>query len=121
MEEQDQDTLAMQGMQDYYAELADLSKEMKRSNDRLLRVIKNMFGQNVCLDIEECIDDCEGASAKLTLVRRPEGEYQEESYGEGAVEGVWVDQYSGPSGDDFSGNVYVELKRDKFLCIPYEM
>jgi hypothetical protein len=103
-------------------------------NQRMLRAIKNQLGKSFYKSLMSYLDDCGTITGKLEIVHKPYGHYQDESYGR--IKGVWVNQSSGYSGDDYTGNIYILLKgtyvvdsrnmealkgkqKAKFLSIPY--
>jgi hypothetical protein len=104
------------------------------SNERMLKAIKNQLGESFYKSLMSYLDDCGTITGKFEIVNRPYGDFQNESYGK--IKGVWVNQSSGYSGDDYSGNIYILLKgtyvvdnkkmkvlnaksKAKFLSIPY--
>lgn len=121
-------------MDEYNQAMKSYHAMISASNDRMLKAIKNQLGKSFYKSLLSYLDDCGTITGKLEIVHKPYGDYQTESYGK--IKGVWVNQSSGYSGDDYSGNIYILLKgiyvvdknkmevlkgksKAKFLSIPY--
>lgn len=102
-------------MGEYYQELDEHRQKLKRNNDRILKAIKSVNGKKFYKDVIDAMDDAD--IGFLELVKKPSGGYQEESYR--VIPGVWVEQWTGHECDDYYGNLFIEVKKDKYLKIPY--
>lgn len=108
-------------MLEIYSDIWEQEKQMllkeDAHNQRLFRAVKSVRGDQFKVDLEFIFNEI-GGYAFIEIVRKPKGRYQKEDYG--LITGAWVDQYStGDSGDDFYGDVYVEIKPGKYLKMHY--
>lgn len=106
-----------------WAEVAESEQlyenECSRINGRIIKAIENQLGEQFMLDVAECFQESEAKGA-MELVRKPEGEWQEEDYA--SFRGIWVDQGSvGDSGDSWEGVVCIRVKRGLWLKMFYSM
>ena len=108
--------------------LDEYQKEVKHSNNRLLKVIKKVKGRSFCENLKSYMEDLEGDCGhymnplKWGLTRSTTGQYQKE-YGYGReIKGIWCDQWIvGDSGDSYAGIIYIELTPNRYLCVNYSM
>lgn len=104
-------------MDDYEEECKKIRDEENRINGRILRAIKNVKGKKFYDSLMIAMEEDE-ILGKLEIVRKPIGKYQTESWG--VIKGSWVDQYTqGEDGDSFYGTVCIQLKKDKYLLMPF--
>ena len=92
--------------------------EVRRMNDRITKVIEAIRGKEFVKDILDCAEEIE-VHGPWQIVRKTKGSYQKEEYN--VIKGMWVDQWcnGGYVGDDFQGDVYIEIKKDRFLKMGY--
>ena len=83
-----------------------------------IREIINPLGDQAKKDFSALIEDC-NVTGKIEFVESPEGDQQTEDANETFID-VYVDQYTGPLGDDYSGYIYGKLKDGRWIKIPYE-
>ena len=95
------------------------------NDDRILRAIKSVMGDEFHKEIEEFIENL-GFCWMYHIMDEPKGDYQEEDEFP-LFKGVWVDQWcnGGYFGDDYQGHVYIKIerpnKKDKYIQIQYSM
>ena len=124
MNEEQAISLYQKQMWDDYAKSMDAYREnTERINERIFKAIRNVKGEKFEKDVREFLKhqteveliDIEG-DFSLTKIKR--GGYQEEDWG--SFKGIFVEQWSvGMEGDSWNGNMYIKLKKDKYLKIPY--
>ena len=107
-------------MDDFYQSMKKLEVEEAAWNNRILKAIKSIKGEEFLKNLLELAEESE-VCGKFDIVKVPKGDYQEEDWG--TINGLWVDQYrnGGCTGDEFAGNIYVELKKGKYLEMNYSM
>ena len=110
--------VAMQGgMQQF----ANYEKEICSKNKRLLNAIKSVKGKTFHKHLLGIIKESEGLNGLAEIVPIPQGGYQRENWGRD-IKGYWIEQWSvGMEGDSYEGNVYVQIKPNKYLKLPYSM
>ncbi len=129
--ENDKNVFDFQIIDSYIKEQLSIEQGMKewmeyeivihKSNQRLLRAIKKVKGNTFYKYLLEIIEQSEGMKGKAIIVDTPTGKYQDEKYGR-QIKGYWVQQWSvGMEGDSFEGNVYVEIKPNKYLKFGYSV
>lgn len=94
--------------------------EIDRCNDRLLRAIETLKGEQFVNDLKECMEESE-QGGRIIITNKTAGQYQDEDWG--VIKGAWIDQHvnGGMTGDDFQGNIYIRIKAGKYLCFGYAM
>ena len=94
-------------------------EEVKRVNDRILAAMESLRGKYFVKDILDYAENIEVHGA-WEIVRQTKGEFQKEEEFE-FMKGAWVDQWcnGGYLGDEFSGDVYIEIKKDRYLKMGY--
>lgn len=111
-------------MEEIWKSIAEEDKKyytnVKRVNNRILRAIKSVKGKVFAKELLSVIKESEGVVGPWKIVKKPKGGYQDEDYGT-IIKGWWVDQWrnGGYEGDDFAGDIYIKLKKDKYLKIYY--
>lgn len=96
--------------------------EIEASNQRLLKAILKVKGELfyewLLLFIEDMSPD-----GKFSIAKAPEGNKQRtgnERSVFGKIKEYWVNQWSvGDSGDSFAGILFIQLKENKYLAMPY--
>lgn len=92
-------------------------KEIKIHNNRIFTAIRRVKGKRFLTDLQRIITECE-CSGKFSFVKTPKGNSQDEYTW--SIKKIWVAQYeSGDSGDSFYGDIYVKLKDNKYLKMPF--
>lgn len=93
---------------------------VSRINERITKVLKSTRGEKFVEDLLVFLEEGGDVMGAWEIVKEPKGEYQEEDYGE-IIKGQWVDQWrnGGMEGDDFAGDIYIEIKKDKYLKMYY--
>jgi len=105
-----------QCMADWAAEENAYYENHKRVNGRILKAVKNQFGEAYLQDVEKLFTDM--TIGILELVEKPAGKLQEENY-QTYIHWIYVQQWTGHECDDYHGNIFVKLKEGKYLKIPY--
>lgn len=101
-------------MNDAYASLDKWYKELHEHNNKILSEI----GKTALKDFGKLIEDCK-VTDKIDFVEKPHGQNQKEKCG--IFKNTWVDQSSyGDSGDSYSGYIYAQITKDKWLRVPFE-
>lgn len=104
---------------DWMEEDRKYNENVNRVNDRILRAVTTLRGKDYSEALLSFLEESE-ASGPLEIVRRAVGTYQEdEEYG--ILKSIWVNQYrnGGYTGDDFAGDIYVEIKKNRFIKFGY--
>lgn len=93
---------------------------VSRINERIKKVLKATRGEKFVEELLIFLEEDSDVMGAWEIVNEPKGEYQEENYGE-VIKGQWVDQWrnGGMEGDDFAGDIYIEIKKDKYLKMYY--
>lgn len=110
-----------------YKPLLDYAKEVRRSNKRLMRVIKRIkspsFYRGLSAYLRELKDNCYGSeNMKYKITRTPRGKYQTENGCGRELKGVWCEQWSvGMDGDSYEGFVSIKLRENRFLTVNFSM
>jgi hypothetical protein len=95
-----------------------------KKNERLLKVIESVKGKEFVEELRSYIVNLEHVGL-IEIVEKSVGQYQSEEYQYPLIKEAWVLQYVGYCGDDYSGFVCIEIKREnkktKYLNIPYWM
>lgn len=105
---------------------AEHARLVRKSNRRLMRVIKHVLGNSFHRSITAYLNDlkngCNYPEFMLyELVNKTTGQYQEENWGK-HLKGVWCQQWSsGCEGDSWGGYVYIKLRENKYLRVNYSM
>lgn len=104
--------------------IEEYNEKTKVSNDRLLKVLKRMYGAAWVKNLKKLLADCEVGTymmdARYGITHSRCGQYQQEKYGK--IRGYWVEQWPvGDSGDSWEGYIYVELKPGRYLKAAYSM
>lgn len=108
-----------------YSGIDKANKEIRRRNNRLLKVLQKAKGTAYIKNLQQLLKDCEVGrgeyEAPLEISRSRYGQYQSERYGK-HIRGYWVDQHAvGDSGDSWEGYIYVELKPGRYLKVRYSI
>jgi len=113
-----EDQLSSDLMHEYYEEQYRLDEKNKRISDRVLKVLKRLKGDEWYSNLIEYAKEAEAHNPYL-IVRKPLGQWQEESDYE-LLGGVWVDQSSSyPCEDCFFGTVTVKIDDRRWLEMPF--
>lgn len=111
--------------QDYVRMLIDEQNEREAKIKDVLLKVKSIVNTKVYESIIEWVEDEEnGIWGDLEIVNSPKGEYQEEYVDDcywKTLKGMWVDQYVGICGDDFSGYLSVKLCENKYLQASFKL
>lgn len=95
-------------------------QEIQEKRDTVfLEQIKQEVSKEMWELIDESISESEGGS-NFRIEDKPQGDFQDCNEPEWFKE--WVDQWAvGESGDSWAGQVYVELKKGRYLVWDYSM
>lgn len=88
--------------------------EQYHKDVQLIRDLKKKLPKKLFNFIAVALHESENWD-KLEIVDNPTGKYQQET----KHSGMWVDQYVGYCGDDYSGYCYVKLPDEKYLKWEY--
>lgn len=100
-----------------YAPLIEFEMECLRRREELFKVIIKIKGKAFVRQIKEYIEDLD--VVRMYIRNKPFGKPQKESNFKHIKE-VYIEQWtSGPECDMYAGNISIEIKKDKFLIIPY--
>jgi hypothetical protein len=107
---------------EYHHAMDQYHNEVNRVNDRIFHAIKSVKGRKFFNDINKFMvaqgKDGIDTGGAYALVRKPKGKYQDEDWR--SFKGIWCDQWStGMEGDSWSGNMYIQLKKNMWLEIGY--
>lgn len=99
----------------HFEELEAERLETEHNKTRIFNAIENTLGAYKLDEVQDIIEDCELGQHPFSFCKEPKGELQTE----GGLE--WYVNQSAPYGceDCFYGEVYVELKPNKWLCMPF--
>lgn len=102
-----------------YAQITAAEAEQKHTENRIMKAIRSVKGDAFAADVESCIHGdsyCTG----LSFTRYPKGKYDFEGEFDN-IPGYWVDQWcnGGFTGDDFAGDIYIQLKENLYLRAGY--
>lgn len=116
-------------IEDVWSELSESQKvnnaEAQRCNNRILRVIRHRFGRAYVRHLLAFLKDSEadgymGFDHKWEISRN-KGQYDctTDEYGR-KLRKYSVDQWSvGIEGDSWAGHIYIELKPNRYLKVPF--
>lgn len=102
----------------YFDSLINESEEREKQIIKTLSLVKELVSLTYFKAIKQWIEDDEnGIWGKLEIVTKPKGEWQDEGdYDYWAeLKGMYVEQYVGYCGDDYSGYLTVKLHNNKYL------
>lgn len=107
-------------MADYDKSMREYHDEVDRKNNRIFKALTTVMGKTFVKRLKEYMEELE-SSNPIEIVRKTKGSYQEENYG--IIKGAWVDQWEngGYEGDSFSGDVYVEVTKNRFIKFGYSL
>lgn len=110
-----------------YKPIDDWEDDIQRSNKRLFKAIKKVKGRKFCSALsrwlyhlkEECFHK---EQMKCELVRKPSGNKQkaEPCYGK-HITHEWCDQRVGYCGDDYYGDMYIQIDDKRYMKVNYSM
>lgn len=105
-----------------YDAMIEWEKGIVDYNNRVLKAIKSVKGDDFYNDLLDVIKESEGVQGKVEFVNNPIGNYQDEDES-ALIKGIWVNQTTngGYTGDTFAGSVCVQLKPNKYLKFYYSM
>lgn len=99
-------------IREVYDSLAAYESEIIEHNKKLLKnICKTAF-----IWFNSLIEGCE-VTEKIEFVDKPDGSNCNETHG--IFKEVWVRQWTGYFGDDYTGFIYARLKDNRWLKIPY--
>ena len=96
-----------------------LPQRIMQRDARILRKVERIVGGEAFKDILDYIGECEGGSEYEITLNTGSGSYQEEYFG--FIEGAYVDQSCGYSGDDYYGYVWIPITPKRYLRFFYAM
>lgn len=93
-------------------------REQKAKRDAAMAVVDALVSKRAAKDIREYIDEC-GYTCEFGIVDSHGGHKQDE--GDFAFKFLYINQTcnGGYTGDDFSGEMWIPLKRGKYLHFHY--
>ena len=98
-----------------FAEIDAHNKRIKKSNDRLLKVLKAKMGVPWVKGLKALMKECEVYGWLRISRRKPnQRDWQKENFG--PIKEMWVSQRSvGDSGDSFEGEIWVQIDKRRYL------
>ena len=112
--EQNQFNEAMDAMNEFYDEEAE--RHSKNIKDIFIE-LKNVVSDEFIKDIKECIEDYEGGY-DFKIVDKPCGYKQEENYN--FIKHIYLNQSFGYFADDYYGDIYIPLQKEKYLQFSFQ-
>jgi hypothetical protein len=113
-----------QEISDYRNDMIQENEKRQRNIKETLDIIKNLVENKYYIAITEWLADKEnGIWGNLEVVTKPKGEWQEEGdfgYWD-QLKGMYVDQYVGYCGDDYSGFISVRLPNNNYLQACFQL
>lgn len=111
-------------MHDYGQMMIKEYEERQRKTQEVLSEVKDIVPNEYYNSIKEWVSDEEnGIWGDLVIVDEPLGEWREEgNYGYWeTLKGMYIVQYVGYCGDDYSGTLTIKLTNGKFLQASFEL
>ncbi len=96
-------------------------KKMYRAGQVELKKVRTLVKQKKYDDIVSYMKYCEANGVVIKIVKSddvPDVEPQEENY---SFKEAYIEQSCGYCGDDYYGDIWVHLKKDKYLKFSYAM
>lgn len=116
-----------QALQEYHEIMLQEKNERQEQIKQTLALVKTLVSEKQYVAITDWIKDEENSIwGKLEIVTKPKGEWQTGSEDEDGcywtvLKGMYVDQYVGYCGDDYSGYLTVKLNETKYLQACFEL
>lgn len=113
-----------QAMKEYHELMIQESQERQRQIKETLALVKPLVSNKYYVAITDWIKDEEnGIWGKLEIVSKPKGEWQDEGNFDywAELKGMYVDQYVGYCGDDYSGYLAIKLPNKQYLQACFEL
>lgn len=116
-------------MDAHFAEINAWYNDVDRKNQRLLKALKSVKGEKFHDEFLELLNESEHGGMltdpTIKIVRIDKIELKEYECVKGEYKSFkfYVNQYvnGGYTGDNYAGNIYVPIKKDKYLEFHYEM
>lgn len=108
--------------------LEQIEKEILQQHKKIEQEVVKIKGKEWLKKLREYLESC-GLDLPIfctwSIVDKPQGTVQEPDMEDDVMpphKKEWVSQTTkgGYTGDDFAGDIYIELAKDNFLKIPYE-
>ena len=113
-----------QAIQDYQNAMIQENQERQDQIKKTLALVKPLVSDKYYVAITDWIkDDENGIWGKLEIVTEPKGEWQDEGNFDywAELKGMYVDQYVGYCGDDYSGYLAIKLPNKQYLQACFEL
>ena len=113
-----------QAMKEYHEIMLQENEERQRQIKETLALVKPLVSDKYYAAIINWIKDEEnGIWGKLEIVNKPRGKWQDEGDFDywSELKGMYVDQYVGYCGDDYSGYLAINLPNKKYLQACFEL
>jgi hypothetical protein len=105
-------------MDECYEEERKFNEKNKQKSDRILKVLRKIKGEEWYSELIDYSKEAETHNP-FNIVRKPKGQYQEESDYE-LLGGVWVEQSTSyPCEDCYYGTVTVKIDEKRWLEMPF--
>lgn len=114
-----------QNIKDYYNLLTQEYEAIQKQISETLAIVKSLVNDNYYEAITNWIKDEEnGIWGRLKIVSAPIGEWQDESEESSywdEIKGVYIEQYVGSCGDDYSGYLTIKLTDEQYLQACFQL
>ena len=112
--EQNQFNEAMDAMNDFYTYEA---KRQAKNKKEIFEELEKTLCKDFIDDIKNCIIYSEGGY-DFKIVDEPCGDRQEENYD--FIKHIYIYQSCGYAGDDYYGDIYIPLPKEKYLQFSFQ-
>ena len=114
-----------QAMQDYQNAMLEENAQRQKNIKETLALVKPLVSDKHYVAIIDWIKDEEnGIWGNLEIVNKPKGEWQDETEEDtywDELKGMYIDQYVGYCGDDYSGYLAIKLPNKQYLQACFEL
>lgn len=108
------DEVTSEDLDAVYQSINQEREQVKRKNDRLLKVIKKIHGAKWIAGFKRLCEEC-GVEGRMLITRKKPAakHWQKENFG--PIKEMWVQQFTGMLEDDFHGTIWVQIDRHRYL------